>query len=59
MAVNSAIASSEVEVNLGVEILWVKIRCVGHRYIYVASCYRPNVPYGNQSANYDLKDPGQ
>ena len=33
MAVNSAITSSEVGVHSDAEILWVKIRCVGHRDI--------------------------
>ena len=43
IAVNSAITSTEIEIKSEAEILWVKIQCVGHRDIYVASCYRPNV----------------
>ena len=43
IAVNSAITSTEVEIKSNAEILWVKIQCIGHRDIYVASCYRPNV----------------
>ena len=43
IAINSAITSTEVEIISNAEILWVKIQCIGHRDIYVASCYRPNV----------------
>ena len=43
IAVNSAITSTEVEIKSEAEILWVKIQCVGHRDIYVAACYRPNI----------------
>ena len=43
IAVNFAITSTEREIKSDAEILWVKIQCIGHRYIYVASCYRPNV----------------
>ena len=43
IAVNSAITSTEVEIKSEAEILWVKLQCKGHRDIYIASCYRPNV----------------
>ena len=43
IAVNSSITSTEVTIKSESEILWVKIQCVGHRDIYLAACYRPNV----------------
>ena len=43
IAVNLAITSTEVEIKSEAEILWVKLQCKGHRDIYIASCYRPNV----------------
>ena len=43
IAVNLAITSTEVEIKSEAEILWVKLQCKGHRDIYIALCYRPNV----------------
>ena len=43
IAVNSNIDSCEVSTKSSAEILWVKIHCKGHRDIFVAACYRPNV----------------
>ena len=43
IAVNSSITSTEVSIRCEAEILWVKIQCIGHRDIYIAACYRPNI----------------
>ena len=43
IAINSTINSCEIKTRTNAEILWVKIQCRGHRDIFVAACYRPNV----------------
>ena len=43
IAINSTIDSCEIKTKTDSEIVWAKIYCTGHRDIYVAACYRPNV----------------
>ena len=51
IAVNSAITSTEVNIQCDAEILWVRIQCVGHKDIYIAACYRPNESEKNFSTH--------
>ena len=52
IAINSTIDSCEIKTKTDSEIVWAKIYCTGHRDIYVAACYRPNVNDKSFTANW-------
>ena len=51
IAINSTIDSCEIKTKTDSEIIWAKIHSAGHRDIYVAACYRPNVNNKSFTAN--------